>query len=124
MSDSFLQGLVIVSCIVAIIGFGVDVYVKYWVLPKVEELLANCPVVIDAKNSWDQSGFIGRRYRLVAVNLALTSTELLRNKGVVKMEEVQQVPVNLRRWVCIPDTVALLSFIAGMAALALLGEFW
>lgn len=49
MSDSFLQGLVIVSCIVAIIGFGVDVYVKYRVLPSAEELLANCPVVIDAK---------------------------------------------------------------------------
>jgi hypothetical protein len=124
MSDSFLQGLVIASCIVAIIGFGVDVYVKYWVLPKVEELLANCPVVIDAKKSWDHSGFIGRRYRLVAVNLALTSTELLHSQGLLNMEEVQRVPINLRRWICTPDTIALVSFIAGMAALALLGKLW
>jgi hypothetical protein len=124
MSESFLQGLVIASCIVAIIGFGVDVYVKYWVLPKVEEWLANCPVVIDAKNSWDQSGFMGRRYRLVAVNLALTSTELLHSQGLVSMQEVQRVPINLRRWICIPDTVALVSFIVGMAALALLGKLW
>lgn len=58
----------------------------------------------------------------MAVNLALTSTELLHSQGLVNMEEVQRVPINLRRWICIPDTIALVSFIVGMAALALLGK--
>jgi hypothetical protein len=109
---------------VAVVGFAVEIYVKYVVLPKLEDLLRNCMIVIDAKISWDRSGFIGRRYRLVAVNLALTSTELLRSRGLVNLDEVKQVPISLRRWVCLPDTVGLINFVVGMAALALLGEVW
>ncbi|MGH8417012.1 MAG: hypothetical protein ACRER8_06930 [Pseudomonas sp.] len=124
MSDGFLGGVVIGSCVIGVVSFCADVYVKYLILPGIEVRLKNCQIVIDAKRSWDNSGFIGRRYRLVAVNLALTSTELLRQKDLVDIDEVNSISVSQRRWICIPERAGVTAFIVGITALALLDKLW
>jgi hypothetical protein len=124
MNEGLLGGVVIVSGVISVVGFFVDVYVKYFILPDIEERLKKCRIVIDAKRCWDNSGFVGRRYRLVAVNLALTSTELLRQQDMVDINEVKSISAHQRRWICIPERVALTAFFAGITALALLGKLW
>ncbi len=124
LSDHFLEWVALASGVIVVVSFCIDVYVKYFVLEKVEVQLKSCKIVVDAKRFWGQRGFVGRRHRLVAVNLALTSTQLLVDKGLVDIDEVRQVPIILRRWICIPDTIGLAGFIVGMAALALLGKLW
>nr|GEW53104.1 hypothetical protein [Tanacetum cinerariifolium] len=124
MNDGLLGGVVIVSGVISVVSFCLDVYVKYVILPEVEERLKNCRIVIDAKRCWDNAGFVGRRYRLVAVNLALTSTELMRQKSLVDIKDVASISSHQRRWICIPERVAITSFIAGITALAVLGKLW
>ncbi|NBB10794.1 hypothetical protein [Pseudomonas sp. SLFW] len=124
MSDRFLEWIALISGVIVVVSFCIDVYVKYFVLEKVEAQLKSCKIVEDARLLWSGSGFVGRRYRLVAVNLALTSTELLFENGLVDVGEVKQVPSHLRRWICIPDTIGLGGFVVGMIALALLGKLW
>jgi len=124
MSDELLKWMVVGSGITVVVSFWVDVYAEFFVLEKVEAQLMNCTVVTDAKRRWDDKGYIGRRRRSVAVNLALTSTRLLSKHGMVDVDQVRGISVSQRRWMCIPLRVAATGLVTGSVALALLGRLW
>lgn len=120
MSEVFLKWIVVVSGVCVVVSFWVDVYVEYFVLEKVEKQLMNCTVVTDAKRLWDDRGYLGRRRRSVAVNLALTSTGLLSKHGMVDVDQVRSISAGQRRWMCMPMRVGVTSLFVGAIAMAIL----
>jgi len=124
MNERTLEWVVFGAGVLVVLSFWINVYVKYYILPEVEERLQNCSIVVDSKARWCNSGFLGRSHRLVMVNLALTSTALLHRKGMVNIDEVSSISKTHRRWICIPMNLALVGFIGGFGGLALLGKLW
>jgi len=116
--------VVSISTIVMILNFLVGLYVKQYILPVVEDQLKNCKVVADARAWWGTTGLYGKSYRYAMVNLALTSTKRLSEKGLVDMNEINQVSLSHRRWICIPMRVFCASMAISMLGSALMGRLW
>jgi hypothetical protein len=124
MNDGILGWLIVVSTIVIILDFFATLYVKLYILPKVEAQLKNCKIVTDAVAFWGTSSLAGKSYRYAMVNFALTSAKSLSKKGLVDMDEVNSVSLSHRRWICIPMHVFCVSMGTAMISLALLGKLW
>jgi hypothetical protein len=124
MNDGILGWLIVISTIVIILDFFATLYVKLYILPKVEAQLKNCKIVTDAVAFWGTSSLAGKSYRYAMVNFALTSAKSLSKKGLVDMDEVNSVSLSHRRWICIPMQVFCVSMGTAMISLALLGKLW
>ncbi|MCS3470476.1 hypothetical protein M2401_004229 [Pseudomonas sp. JUb42] len=124
MNDGILGWLIVISTIVIILDFFATLYVKLYILPKVEAQLKNCKIVTDAVAFWGTSSLAGKSYRYAMVNFALTSAKSLSKKGLVDMDEVNSVSLSHRRWICIPMHVFCVSMGTAMISLALLGKLW
>lgn len=122
--DEPLAWVVFVCGAVIILDFFVTLYVKLYILPKVEAQLKNCKIVTDAVAFWGTSSLAGKSYRYAMVNFALTSTKSLSEKGLVDIDEVNSVSLSHRRWICIPMHVFCVSMGTAMICLALLGKLW
>jgi hypothetical protein len=104
MNKDILRWVLFGNTLLLLSSFAVSLYVQWKVLPKVEEQLKNCKIVTDAKAFWG-TGLRGWSHRYVMVNLALTSTRLLQRKGLVDVNEVNNISNADRRWICIPMQV-------------------
>lgn len=108
MNKDILRWIFFGNTLLLLSSFAVSLYVQWRILPKVEEQLENCKIVIDAKAFWG-TGIRGWSHRYVMVNLALTSTRLLERKGLVDVNEVNNVSKAYRRWICIPMQVDIVT---------------
>lgn len=124
MNDGILGWLIVVSTFMIILDFFVTLYVKLYILPKVEAQLKNCKIVTDAVAFWGTSSLAGKSYRYAMVNFALTSAKSLSKKGLVDIDEINSVSLRDRRWICIPMQVFCVSMGTAMISLALLGKLW
>jgi len=104
MNKDFLRWILFGDTLLLLFSCAVSLYVQWKVLPKVEQQLENCRIVTDAKAFWG-TGLHGWSHRYVMVNLALTSTRLLERKGLIDINEVNNISKAHRRWICIPMRV-------------------
>jgi len=110
MSDELLRWILLVDVLVLLIpSYLISIYVDHTILPQVEAQLGNCRIIADTRAFWGTTSRFARSQRLIAVNLALTSTGRLAKSGWVDVQEVRGISAANRRWIVIPTHVGGLS---------------
>ncbi|SHF24980.1 hypothetical protein SAMN02745148_02175 [Modicisalibacter ilicicola DSM 19980] len=99
-------------------NIAVWLYVAFFKLSQVEKHLSNCQLVENNRRIWGGGPF-GRMYRLMQISSMLLFPKPIVKNGEADLEDIQNLPISLRRWVRIPFNVGLALSIYHVRAMGL-----
>lgn len=106
--------------IAILVSMSITFYLSHRLTEKLESLLPNCKLINDNKIIYSGLGFTGKVFRFGTISLMLLFPKTYARKGLIDLNEVEQLPRHIKKilirliTLCLALFLALLSFKAGL----------
>lgn len=118
-----ILGAVFALLITAIfISMSITLYLSHRLTEHIESLLPNCKLISENRKTYAELGFIGKVFRFGTISLMLVSPKAYARKGLIDINEVNQLPARIKKLlsrlviVCLALFLTLLLFRACLYA--------
>ncbi|MGF6394853.1 hypothetical protein [Pseudomonas plecoglossicida] len=116
-----ILGAAFAMLIIAIfVSMSITFYLSHRLTEEIESQLPNCKLIRDNKAIYSSLGFVGKVFRFGTISLMLVFPKAYARKGLIDLNEVEQLPRHTKKTLSRLITLCLALFLALLLLMACL----
>jgi hypothetical protein len=107
----YLEYFAVGSCVLLLLSFPIVFSAMYKKLDAAERYMQYSTFIVGCRHTFRHTHFEGRPQRVFAMATVIVIPRIIQRRGMVLVEDVEQIPRHLKYWMVIPTLVTCLSLI-------------